>query len=147
MAKNKTFVWVALAAVGGLWLYSSTQALIKNITFSFVGIGTGGSFFNPKISVTLSANNPSIGSVIVQAIALQVIYMGNTIGVVTLPQPFTVKANTNTPFTLDMNINNISTVVTLYKIISSGNTGNQIQLVGTATADGVSVPVDLLYTF
>lgn len=143
---NKRWIWLASATVAGLWLWNSTQELIKNISFSFVGVGTGGSFLSPKISVTLSANNPSIGSVIIQTVALQVIYMGNTIGVVTLPQPFTVRANTNTNFTLDMNINDIGTLVTLYKIISSGNTGNEIKLVGSATADGITVPIDLLYS-
>ena len=148
MAINKkSWLYIAAAAIGALWLYTSTKDLINKISFSFLGISTGGSLFSPKVTITLSADNPSVGSANVQNINCNVLYMGNSIGIVNLPRGFVVKANSSTPFNLDLNINDIGTLLTIYKIVTTKQAGNSMQILGDALVDGVTVPIDLNYTF
>ena len=92
------------------------------------------------------ANNPSTGAANIQTITAQIIYNGSNVGTATLQTPFTVKPNSNVPFTMNIGINDISTLIALYDIVSNKTSGNNIDITGNALVDGITVPISLNYS-
>jgi LEA14-like dessication related protein len=138
---NKKIIIGSLFVVAGVWYWSSRQTLINNVTIAPSGIGTGGDFLNPKIILQLMAQNPSTGSAKVNSINANISYQGNVIGVINMVTPFTIAPNSNTPFSVPINISDISVLLSLYNVIVNGDSIS-IDINGNAKIDAFTLPIN-----
>jgi hypothetical protein len=133
--------------IGGLaaWFFISARNLSQNIKFVIRRISFGGTFLQPKIFITLAAQNPTNAGATVKSIVASINYKGNTFADVSSFQVQNIRPQSENMIVLTAQPSAIGIFSTVRNIIQDKKFVNDIAIVGTANIDGVNVPINLQY--
>lgn len=117
----------------------------QNIKFVIRRISFGGTFLQPKIFITLAAQNPTNAGATVKSIVASINYKGNTFADVSSFQVQNIRPQSENMIVLTAQPSAIGIFSTVRNIIQDKKFVNDIAIVGTANIDGVNVPINLQY--
>lgn len=134
----------AVLLVGGViayWLYSKANA---GLNLQFIPLGA--SWAGSMLQIQLGIQNPTTGSLQFTAFAATATVNGNIIGNLSDFVPTLIAPNSQTPVVLNFSPNYIGLASDVLNEIANPGSTVSIGLRGTATVQGVAIPVNINFT-
>jgi hypothetical protein len=137
--------FVPFILIGGLaaWFLISKRSLSNNIKFVFRKIKFGGKLLQPKVFITLGAQNPTNTGATIKSIVASVNYNGKTFADVSsfLTQRINPGSESNIVLIAEPQI--VGIFGTIREMIRSGKIKGNFEITGTANIDGINFPLQI----
>jgi hypothetical protein len=140
-AKKIIFLFFGGAAAWWIW---QKYNFYQKVQFSISTISVDGSFFSPKIILTLILTNPTNVNTTISNINAQLYLNGNNkIADIYYNDKLEILANSKTLLPLTINPTLSSIITTINEVLINKN--GYFDLKGNATVDGLNIPFDINY--
>jgi len=137
--------FVPFIVIGGLtaWYLLSKRSLSNNIKFVFRKIGFGGKILQPKVYITLGAQNPTNTGATIKSIVASVNYNGNTFADVSSFVTQKINPGSESNIVLIAEPSVVGIFGTIREMIRSGKIKGNFEITGTANIDGINFPLQI----
>lgn len=137
--------FIPLVLIGGLatWFLLTKRSLSNNIKFVLRKIGFGGKILQPKIYITLGAQNPTNTGAIIRSIVASVNYNGKTFADVSSFVTQRINPGSESNIVLIAEPSVVGVFSTIREMVKSGNIKGKFEINGTANIDGINFPLQI----
>jgi hypothetical protein len=143
----KKFVPFLLIGGGLVALYIfAKSSLSNNIKFVFRKIGFGGKILQPKVYITLGAQNPTNTGATIKSIVASVNFNGKTFADVSSFVTQRINPGSESNIVLIAEPSVVGIFGTIREMIKSGNIKGNFEITGTANIDGINLPLQITQT-
>jgi LEA14-like dessication related protein len=137
----------------GIWIIGGLATILylkykmaSSLQYSFSGIDLGtGSILQPQILVNLSINNPTATSATINAVNATIYNNNIVLGTIDATYEQVIPGNATVILQLPVNLQLGGILTDISTQLKK--TGTNFEIKGSVTADLITVPIDLNYTF
>ncbi len=145
MTTSEKVIAFGIVGLAAYWFYSKSKALLGLIFAAGKITGaslTGGA---PVIDLSLTVQNTSTSSLVINSFAGNVYANGTLVGNVGNFSPVAIPANSQTALPVTAQLQIIGLANDILKAVDTGTLSQNINIKGSANVNGIQLPVDVTF--